>query len=168
MRLASLTRADARPIDSSATMSAGVLAGAAFLAVLVLFTPEPWWMPPQREASLFVAGPAALKTFSFSLFMIGIIVHLAWSVLLASAIDEGVRRLALLPAIAAGAVLGAALYFIDAAIAIAWAPWVAPAKGLTMFFAHVVYGMVAAGAYEGIEEQHARRRAAEEVAEDRL
>jgi hypothetical protein len=150
-----LIRPVVRQLDTSAMAGASALAGAAFLAFAMLFTPEPAWMPVQREASLFVVGRGAVASFSFSLFCLGLAVHFAWSFVVASAIDSFVRFFRVGPAIVLGAALGLALYLFDAVILVAWAPWFAAADGIAMVAAHVVFGMIAAGAYEGIEDRHA-------------
>jgi hypothetical protein len=157
-----MTRSEVRPIDSSASLSAGALAGSAFLAVLFLFTPEPIWMPLQREASLFVVGSSATDAFTPSLFAVGLAVHYFAAITVASAIDSFVRYLKLAPAILAGAVIGAVLYVCAAVVLVAWAPWVASAMNVQMFVAYVVFGMCASGFYEGIEDEHEKRRHGEE------
>jgi hypothetical protein len=165
MRSISMTRSEVRPIDSSASLSAGAIAGSGFLAVLLLFTPEPIWMPLQREASLFVVGPSATNAFSPGLMAIGLAVHFASAVAVSSAIDSFVRFLKLAPAILAGAVIGAVLYVCAAVVFVAWAPWVASAMTMQMFAAYVIFGMCSAGAYEGIEDEHEARRHDEEMME---
>jgi hypothetical protein len=147
-----------RATDWTAAAVAGFAAGAVLMVLdLVwssIFATDGPWRTSHMIAPIFV-GADSLKTsdFSFSVgvvalalvthYVLGILAGLVMAAIMAQ------LKLDAMPgrALVAGAVFGAALYFINFGIAVRLFPWLADLRGGDALAANVVFGIVAALLY---------------------
>jgi hypothetical protein len=143
-----------------AAIWAGVIAGSVFLALEMFMVPvfgggSPWG-PPRMMAAI-VLGKSVLPppaTFDMGIIMAAMGLHLMLSVVYAVVFALAVGRLSLGPALAIGGIGGAILYLVNFYGFTALFPWFAMARNWISIFGHVVFGLVAAGAYVAIREHH--------------
>lgn len=152
-------------LDWKAAVWAGLLAG---LAGDVVMTPLLWWFEgtspwtPPRMIAAMVFGESVLPppaTFDFSLVATGSAVHFALSVGYALVAGALLKRLEMVPAIAAGAVFGLALYVVNYyLIAPMLFPWFVEARGWITWLTHLVFGSVLGLAYVVLRRRQNRSR----------
>lgn len=139
--------------DWSATVRAGVISGAVFMALEMMMVPlflggGPW--APPRMIAAMVLGKGVLPppaSFDFGVLMAAMVVHFALSIAFALALALFITRLGYGAALAVGAAFGLALYGVNFYGMTAVFPWFAMARNWVSIFAHVVFGVVAAWAY---------------------
>jgi uncharacterized membrane protein YagU involved in acid resistance len=148
--------------DWKAVAWAGIIAGSVFLALEMFMVPvfgggSPWG-PPRMMAAIAL-GKGVLPppaTFDFGIVMAAMGLHLMLSVVYAAVFALAVSRLSFGPALALGAIGGMVLYVVNFYGFTALFPWFAMARNWISIVGHVVFGLVAAGAYVAISEHHIR------------
>jgi hypothetical protein len=146
-----------------AAIWAGIIAGSVFLALEMFMVPvfgggSPWG-PPRMMAAI-VLGKSVLPppaTFDMGIVMAAMGLHLMLSVVYAVVFALAVGRLGLGPALAVGGIGGLVLYLVNFHGFTALFPWFAMARNWISIFGHIVFGLVAAGAYVAIREHHSYR-----------
>lgn len=147
-------------IDWKAATWAGIIAGFVFLALEMVMVPvfgggSPWGPPRMMAAILLGEGvlpPPA--TFDVGIIMAAMGLHLVLSIVYAVVFAVLVNRLSFGSALALGGFGGLALYLVNFYGFTALFPWFAMARIWISIFGHVVFGLVAAGAYVAIRKHH--------------
>jgi hypothetical protein len=143
-----------RAPNASAATVAGLVAGGATMIALLMFSTsiydESAWKLPRMMAAV-VAGRGALEPddeFSFTLVALGMLVHIAlalgYSFILATLVKD-------MPEAAApwiGMAFGVGLYFGNLYGFTELFPWFTPLRTLDTLAAHVLFGIIAATAYQ--------------------
>lgn len=134
---------------------AGVIAGAVFLMVEMLLV---WlvqgmspWAPPRMMAAM-VLGPGILPppdTFSLTATMTAMMVHFPLSIVYGLVLGWAIHRLEMGMALLVGAAFGLiAVYGVNFYLIAPMAfPWFVEARNMVSIVAHVIFGVVLAGAY---------------------
>jgi hypothetical protein len=144
-------------MDWSAAVWAGLVAGLLSLllnSLLSWFAPGDPWLPVRLIASV-VMGPEVLQDTSSNrllLLLVALPVHLALSIGFACLVALVFHRWGLLVGILGGALFGLALYFINFYTLSFLVPWFYPMGGWILALSHVLYGALAGGVYEALEE----------------
>lgn len=145
-------------VDWSAAFWAGIISGTAFLLLNMLLTGltvgSPWIYI--RMTAAILMGDNALPppaTFDISVVIVGLLVHYFFSILFACLIAIIVYRWGLIVGILGGAALGLALYAINVYAVSYFFPWFYSLKSWMMLASHLVYGALAGGVYELLEEE---------------
>ncbi len=110
---------DMNKYDWKAAILAGIIAGAVFMMLEMIMVPlflggSPWG--PPRMIAAIIMGKEVLPppaTFALGVFIVAMIVHFILSIIYAIILAAIVRRNSKTAAVAIGAVLGLALYFIN-------------------------------------------------------
>lgn len=150
-------------ISWRAAIWSGVIAGLIFVMLEMIMVPlflagSPW-APPRMIAAILL-GESVLPppaTFDFGVFMAALVLHLMLSILYAIVIAFLVKNMILSKALAAGAVIGLIIYFVNFYGMTALFPWFAVARNWVSGFAHVSFGIGAAWAYLGLQEHSTHR-----------
>lgn len=129
-------------LDWKAATWSGIIAGVVFLALEMVMVPvfgggSPWG-PPRMMAAMGL--------------------HFVLSIVYAVIFALAVSRLSLGPALGLGGVGGLILYLVNFYGFTALFPWFAMARNWISIFGHLVFGLVAAGAYVGIRKHHLHLR----------
>lgn len=142
-------------IDLKAAALAGIIAGIVFLMLEMLLVTlvdgmSPWG-PPRMMAAI-VMGKGALPppaSFDMMIMVVAMMVHFVLSIVLGIVFAMLVGRRAMSSAafVAAGALFGAVVYFVNFYGMTALFPWFAMARNLNSLIAHLVFGAVLALAY---------------------
>jgi hypothetical protein len=148
-----------RASDWSAGIWAGLIAGAVFMIaemiMVMLIQGDSPWGPPRMMAAILL-GKGALPppaTFDATIMMAAMAIHIPLSIVYGVVIGWAVHRLHLVAALLAGGVIGLAIYLVNFyPIASAAFPWFAMARNMMSALAHVLFGLVAAGAYIGLRK----------------
>ena len=148
-------------IDWKAAIWSGIIAGVVFLSLEMVMVPvfgggSPWG-PPRMMAAI-VLGEGVLPppaTFDLGVIMAAMGLHFVLSIVYAVVFSLVVNRLSLGPALALGGVGGLVLYLVNFYGFTALFPWFAMARNWISIFGHLVFGLVAAGAYVAIRKHHA-------------
>lgn len=142
-------------MDWSATIWAGIIAGAVFLVAemgLVALMGESPWGPPRMMAAM-VLGEGVLPppaTFDMTIVMVAMVVHFIVSIILAAIFVALARKWSMLTALVAGAVFGLIVYGVNFYGMTAVFPWFAMARNPVTIASHVIYGLVLAGSYKAL------------------
>jgi hypothetical protein len=130
---------------------AGAVAGAAYLAAQVSFSaavrPGGAAEPLQRIAAMLLGADAAPPPaeFTFTMFGMALIIHLALSMVFGRLVSTLVWRRRAGPALLIGALTGVALYALDFGFIAPHAfPWFADSLRLATALDHALFGCVAA------------------------
>lgn len=150
-------------INWKAAIWAGVIAGLIFMMLEMIMVPlflggSPW--APPRMIAAIILGEGALPppaTFDFGVFMAAVVLHMMLSIIHAIVIAFIVKNITLGKALAAGAVLGLVIYFVNFYVMTGLFPWFAMARNWVSAFAHVSFGIGAAWAYIGLREHYTHR-----------
>lgn len=143
-------------VDWRAAIIAGIVSGIVFLIVhmllfaVVLRTP----FVPLRILAAFVMGDGVLPpppSFDAGSAVVGIIVLLIVSILLACFIALILHRWGMLVGIIGGALWGAAFYFLLFYGISLFFPWLYPLRNWMTFAALAIFGATAGGVYEALE-----------------
>lgn len=140
-------------VQLKSVVIAGLVAGVAFLmiemAMLMMMGQSPWG--PPRMMGAIVLGQGALTppdTFDMVVVGVAMMLHLMLSVVYALIFALIAGRLSLGPALAVGAVFGAAIYALNFYAFTALFPWFAMARGMGSIVGHVVFGVILALVYK--------------------
>jgi hypothetical protein len=143
-------------VDWRAALYAGFISGAVFLALTMWLTDQnagsPWLMP--RLLASVLLGADALPppaTYSASIFLAAIAVHVPLSLGFACLIAYVLHRWGLVVGIIGGSIFGFALYAINFYTLTALLPQFTMLKSSAMAVAHIVFGGLAGGIYEMLE-----------------
>ena len=144
-------------VDWSAALWAGFIAGVVFLALnMVLMTQVVGgnvWVIIRYFASL-VMGEGVLAppaTFDPLITIVALVVHFVLSIIFGLILAIIIHRWGLLIGIVLGAVFGLALYSINIYALTRFFPWFFVMNHWTFVVAHIIFGAVAGGVYEGLE-----------------
>lgn len=137
---------------------AGLAGGVAFL--LTLYPLTALLLPIDgnimlRYFSSLVLGEAALVDERLLVLGVGLLVHLALSVLMAFVIGVVVHRWGLWVGIIGGAVLGLSFYGLNTSLftrILGWFAWFVAVDHAVFAISHVVFGAVAGGVYEYLDD----------------
>lgn len=144
-------------MDVSAAVWAGLVAGLIFLVVemflatavldVSLLSPIYW------SGAIIIGQHILLPPITFALipFIVGLILHFAFSVIFGLLIAFVIHRGGLLMGIVGGGLLGLTLYGLNFYAFKELFPWFYVVRGIGMGVAHVIFGAVAGGIYEGLE-----------------
>lgn len=147
--------------DWRAAIWAGIIAGIVFMMLEMIMVPvfgggSPW-EPPRMIAAIgmgrdVLPSPDQPATFDFSVLMIAVVIHMILSIMYTIILGFIVHRLGMWPALGIGAVFGLVLYLVNFYGFTAVFPWFANARNWISIFAHIVFGLVAAAAYKGLQK----------------
>lgn len=144
-----------REPDWAAAAVSGFAAGAVLMVLELLWagaTGANVWDASHRIAAILV-GPHVLEytSSSFGVGLAALATHYALGIGFGFLTGFLLARLrldgALAVALAAGAVIGLLLYFVDFHLMTRFFPWMAAMRGGSTILAHLVFGMVTAGLY---------------------
>jgi hypothetical protein len=133
---------------------AGLAGGLAYLLVTVILTPALVGGSSGltlRYSAALLLGPGALVEAGITPLAVGLLVHLALSVLFALIIAVVVHRWGLWVGILGGAALGLALYGINLYFMTRVFDWFRAINTPVLLLAHLVFGAVAGGVYEALD-----------------
>lgn len=147
------------PVPWSAAVVAGVVAGIAMLMVEMLLVPVAFggsaWGPPRMMAAL-VMGPGVLTGTGFAgPFIVGLMVHLALSIVFAMALAFIVRRASMATAALIGLGFGLVLYYMNFYVMTGAFPWFVTARNWATITAHLVFGATAGAVYAALASRAA-------------
>lgn len=146
--------------DLPAAAVAGFAAAAALMVLELAWAAvtsrgDPWAV--SRSIAAIVLGPGVLDDTRFSAlvvslalvihYLVGIVFGLAVGAVLSRHVGEWQLR----EALAAGAFLGVGLYVLSFHVMTFVFPWFIDLRSGACFFAHVLFGMAAAGLYQRLE-----------------
>jgi hypothetical protein len=149
--------------DWGAAGWAGLIAGAAFMAYELLLLPAVLggnaWVPTRMVAAIVFGAQvlppapyfAAPTSPSSGVFLMALALHFSLSLAYARALSLFLYRLSTPRAVAAGAVCGLGLYFLNFHAFTAFFPWFAEARGLVTLAGNVLFGVCAAALYKAFE-----------------
>lgn len=143
--------------NAKAVIWSGLIAGAAFLLLEMLMVPlfmgdSPW--APVRMIGAIVLGRDVLPppaTFDAGIFAAAGLLHFALSLTYAFVLSTVITKRSLATSLVIGAVFGLGLYLVNFYGFTAVFPWFAMARNWVSIFAHISFGLVAAGTYNMIE-----------------
>lgn len=149
--------------DWKAAACAGVIAGIVFLIAEMLLvwviTGMSPWAPPRMMGAILLGKDVLPPPADFSLAVVAaaLAVHLPLSIAYGLILGWIVRRLEMGAALLAGAAFGlVAVYLVNFyLIAPVLFPWFVEARNWISIAAHVLFGMVAAGAYAALRHRPA-------------
>jgi hypothetical protein len=158
-----------KALDWKAAIWAGIIAGLVYVMIvmaLIMIQGMSPWGPPRMMAAM-VMGKSVLPamgepaTFDMGVMMVGMMVHLVLSVILAIVLGWGISRfgLGMAAAIIVGMIFGIVVYYVDFYGFTAVFPWFAMNRSLTILFGHAMFGAVAGGVYRGIARHDAKQAA---------
>ena len=144
-------------VDWSASVWAGVWAGAIFLAANLVLVPlvvgGNAWVVLRLFGSILlgqdVLAPPA--TFHLPAVAAALLSHFALSIGFSMLIAFIVHRGGMITGILGGAVIGLALYLINFYTLTYFFPWFFALRGDVLLGTHVLFGALAGGIYEGLE-----------------
>lgn len=146
-------------VDWGAAIRAGFIAGALFLLTnLILFGVVygvNGWVLIRQFASV-VLGEGILSppaTFDSVGLVVGLLTHFALSIVYALLIAYVVHRGGLISGIVGGALLGLAFYTINVYTLTLFRPWLYSLNNGVFVLSHLVFGALAGGVYEALEEE---------------
>lgn len=149
-------------IDWSAAIWAGVIAGAVFMILEMLMVPmfmggSPWG--PPRMIAAMVMGEGVLPmpegpplTFDMTVMMVAMVVHFLLSVLFTIVLAFVISGMTTGAALAVGSGYGLVLYLVNFYVMTAVFPWFGMARNWVSIFAHIMFGLIAAAAYKGLQK----------------
>ncbi|AFZ69301.1 hypothetical protein [Deinococcus peraridilitoris] len=141
-------------LNVKAAVIAGLIAGAIFMVLEMLLVATVGggsaWGPPRMIAAIAL-GQGVLPppaTFDFGIVMTAMGVHFLLSVVFALVLAWVIERMSAGAALLVGAVFGLLLYLVNFYGMTAVFPWFAMARNWISIFSHVVFGVIAAWAYQ--------------------
>ena len=146
-------------VDWRAAFWAGLIAGTVFLVVNLFVVPAlmggSFWISVRLVASILLgrdilAPPATANTGAL---VAAIAVHYVLALAMAAVIAYVVHRGGLIGGILVGAILGLAFYFIDYYSLTFFFPQFFAMKHWSVLASHVLFGALAGGTYELLEDQ---------------
>lgn len=144
---ANAQRTERRRLKWGVAFYAGLLAGVVFL----LFTGgTPWSFEPQMTVmGRVIESPANAGGIT------GPALHMGLSIVYALIIAAIIYRMQTTPAVLVGGLCGAGLYLLNYLVASYVIPDVPGQRESTTLITHIVFGMLAAGAYKGLARPRA-------------
>lgn len=146
-------------MDGRAVIQAGLLAGTVFLLLNLFLVPAlmggSFWISARLIASILL-GPDVLAppaTGDAGVLLSAVAVHFVLALAFTAVIAYIVHRGGLLGGILVGAVLGLAFYYIDYYTLTYFFPQFFAMKHGSVIASHVIFGAVAGGVYELLEDQ---------------
>lgn len=148
--------AEARTIDWSAAVWAGVVAGIVFMMMEMLLMPlfgfaPSMWAPPRMIGAIGL-GEGVLPppaTFDMGVVLVAMVIHFATSILFAIVVAFIIRNMTLGPAIAVGIVAALLLYvFVFYVMTAGPWPWFANGRNWVNIMTHIVFGAIVAWWYK--------------------
>lgn len=147
-------------VDWKGGIYAGLIAGLIFLILEMLMVPlfgdgSPWG--PPRMIAAIVLGEGVLPppaTFDLGIVMVAMLLHFALSILYALTLAFFISRMSTGSAITSRLGFGLVLYLVNFYLFTAMFPWFAMARNWISVFAHLVFGLVAAWSYKGLQGAH--------------
>lgn len=146
-------------VDWKAVLWAGLIAGTVFLLVNLFVVPPimggNFWISTRLVASVLlgqdVLAPPA--TFHAGALLAAILVHYVLALAMAAIIAFVVHRGGLVGGVVGGALLGLAFYFIDYYTFSYFFPQFFAMRHWAVVASHVLFGALAGGVYELLEDQ---------------
>ena len=150
-----------RTIDWSAAIWSAIIAGVVFMMLEMIMVPlfggDSPWAPPRMIAAIGMGSdvlpPPA--TFDLTVMMVAIVIHLILAVVYAVILAFVINRQQMGMAILSCAIFGLALYFINFYGFTAVFPWFAMARNLISIFAYLLFVLVLAWSYKGLQARKA-------------
>jgi hypothetical protein len=146
-------------VDWRAAFWAGMVAGTVFLLVNLFVVPElmhgRFWISVRLVASIVFGGHvlAPPATAHMGALAACVLVHYTLALAMAGVIAYVVHRGGLIGGILVGAALGTAFYFIDYYTLSYFFPQFFAMKHWSVLASHALFGAVAGGVYELLEDQ---------------
>ena len=145
-------------MDWRAAVKAGLIASAVFLVALLVGYPiatggTPWVV--LRFIAAIVLGEGILtppNAFSLAALIVGVLVHFVLAVVYTGILAFIVHRWRMLISIVGGALFGVAIYLINFFTFTLFFPWFFPARAWPFMIGHILFGAIAGGVYELLEE----------------
>lgn len=146
-------------VDWGAALRAGVIAGLFFLLTnlilpAAIFGVSGWVLI--RQIASIALGEAILPppaTFVGSGLVVALCIHFVLSIAFAMLIAYVVHRGGMITGIVGGALLGLALYAINVYSLTVIYPWFFTMRNWVFLLSHVLFGALAGGIYEALEEE---------------
>lgn len=146
-------------MDWRAALIAGVVAGTVTLLLqLILIAAltggSPWFVL-YHIAGLVLGPDAVLGVTGFEVgpALLGLLLHFVLAILFTLLLAFIIHRWGLVVGIVGGALFGLALYGINYYTFTIFFPWFYPFRSWVVILIHVVFGAVAGGTYEALEEE---------------
>lgn len=144
--------------------AAGIIGGLVFMMAEMLmvwiFLGQSPWGPPRMIAAMAMGREVLPPPADFALapMMVAMIIHFMLSIVYGFIVAMIVRRMGMAGALATGAVFGlVAVYLLNFhVVAPILFPWFTEAQNWVSVTAHVLFGMVVAGAYVALRGSSAR------------
>jgi hypothetical protein len=146
-------------VDWGAAIRAGFIAGFFFLLVNLILTTLSFgasgWVLIRQLASIVLGDEilAPPATFNAAATAVALLVHFALSIAYALLIAYVVHRGGIITGIVGGALLGVALYAINVYTLTIFFPWLFALRNWVFLASHVLFGALAGGVYEALEEE---------------
>jgi hypothetical protein len=146
-------------VDWSAAVRAALVAGTVFLLVDLFVVPAlmggSFWISVRLVGSIVLGGQvlAPPATAHVGALLACILVHYALALAMTGVIAYVVHRGGLIGGILGGAALGVAFYFINYYTFSYFFPQFFPMKHWSVLASHALFGAVAGGVYELLEDQ---------------
>jgi hypothetical protein len=143
-------------LDWRATFWAGLISGVISLVLNMVLTQSqlgtPWVFV--RMVASIVMGEAVLPppaSFDLPVFLVGLVVHLALSLIFAAVLTAIIHRWGIVVGFVGGALFGIALYGINFFTLSYFFPWFYSLRNWMIFYSHIAFGALAGGIYELLE-----------------
>ncbi len=145
-------------LDWGAALWAGIISGALIFVLNIILS---WitlgspWVYVRLTASI-ILGEGALPPpagFDLSIFLAALLVQLVLSVFYGCLVAVVIFRWGLLVGFLGGAALGLAIYVINFFAISYFFPWFFPLRSWIVLLSHVLFGALAGGIYELLEDE---------------
>lgn len=155
-------------VDWKAVLFASLVSGMVFFIINSILTGSLLgdnWLFARMSAGL-VSGEQALASSGTDIGVIGtgFIIHMLMSLIFTSLIAFTIHRWGILVGFIGGGVLGLSLYWINTYTFSAFFPWFFTLRSWMMMVSHIVFGALAGGIYELLEDDSFDDRYETEVA----
>ena len=144
-------------VDWRAAAIAGVVAGLIFFVLQMIgramLTGGSLWLAPRYIAAIAL-GEGVLPppgTFDLGIFIVGLIVNLALSLIFALILAAIIHEWQFWFGVIVGALFGLALYLINYYTFSRFFPWFFPIRSWVDVLTHIIFGALAGGIYEALE-----------------
>jgi hypothetical protein len=161
--------AEGHTLDWRCALGAGFIGGLALVLCDIVLVPlllgQSVWGPPRYIAAIAL-GPSVLPppaAFDLGVMSVAAVIHFGLSILYAIPLAYVIHRTRRFPAVIAGAFIGLDIYLLNFFLFAGLFPWFAAERNGLSAATHLLYGLVAAGAYEILlyfrHHRHPRRLA---------